>query len=381
MSSQLGSLAIVSGADETYTVPNQGVKGILIGNESGITVTVTMESGQVSKTLYPSTLDWFAVKPGFSGNIKIHPYTILSNISSWPASSLIFDAIGLNDTEEAANYPQQLTRNTNIGNTVTTTGGTASSIVNDNSALGTQFIESTPTGTGTSTVSIKNDGTVTINGDVAAVIKTLLQLIPTAANGASSVILGDAGRVVEILGPSQFDGNLNNKTGQNLTLVANGAEAIALLANGATQATLDTNGLNIPSSINPNMTGTTINGGTSGTAICYQVMQGTIKMAFIILSNFKTAASNQTIAFPVAFTATQEIRSNDTEAFKLLSSSNPVTVRQMTAFGAAGVAGSTSATSTLNGFGFCWNGSAIDTIQFNSGWASAHSGTIIIIGT
>src|ERR1700737_1019074 len=108
MSSSLGSLAIVANTAATFSAPNSGVKAILIGNESGLTVTITMESGGVQKTLYPSVLDWFAVNPGFTGTIKITPTVILNNSSSFPSSSLIFDAIGLNDPEQASMYPISL---------------------------------------------------------------------------------------------------------------------------------------------------------------------------------------------------------------------------------------------------------------------------------
>ncbi len=100
MSFNVGTLAITSGNDTSFQVPNDGVKAILIGNESGLTVTITMESGGVQKTLYPSSLDWFSVKKGFSGRIKIHPVTVLNNVAAWPASSLIFDRLK-NDREHS----------------------------------------------------------------------------------------------------------------------------------------------------------------------------------------------------------------------------------------------------------------------------------------
>src|SRR5712692_7423644 len=107
MSNYLGSKVIASGVNDYFQAPDSGVKAILIGNESGLTCTITMESGGVQKTLYPGQLDWYPVKIGFTGNIKISPSTILSNVAAWPSSSLVFDAIGLNDSEEASQYPVQ----------------------------------------------------------------------------------------------------------------------------------------------------------------------------------------------------------------------------------------------------------------------------------
>lgn len=210
MSVNLGNLAIVAGTNTQFQgCPQSGAKAILIGNESGLNCTITMEGGNVQKTLYPSTVDWFQIKPGFSGTIKIAPTALLSNTSSWPASSLVFDAVGLDDPENASMYPLPLVRNTNVGNTVSTTGGSTTSVTNDNQPLTpqNQFIEATPTGASGSTVVIATDGTMTIKGDVASVLTTLLQLIPGAAAGASSVKLSDSSRQTEILGTLLIDGN------------------------------------------------------------------------------------------------------------------------------------------------------------------------------
>lgn len=88
---------------------------------------------------------------------------------------------------------------------------TVTTLVNDGSSVGTQVIEMTPAGAASSTVSILNDGTVVIKGDVATVLTTLLQLIPGAAAAASSVKLGDAARTVEILGKLLVDGTTELK--------------------------------------------------------------------------------------------------------------------------------------------------------------------------
>lgn len=87
---------------------------------------------------------------------------------------------------------------------------TVTVLINDGSSLGTQIIESTPAGAASSTISVLNDGTVTIKGDVAAVLTTLLQLIPGAAAGASSVKLADSTRTTEVLGKALVDGTLES---------------------------------------------------------------------------------------------------------------------------------------------------------------------------
>jgi hypothetical protein len=98
---------------------------------------------------------------------------------------------------------------------------TVTTLVNDGSSIGTQIIESTPSGAASSTISILNDGTVTIKGDVASVLTTLLQLIPGAGAGGSSVKLGDAARQTEVLGSLLVDGITNLDNGA-LTTDGNG---------------------------------------------------------------------------------------------------------------------------------------------------------------
>jgi hypothetical protein len=163
VSFNVGSLTIAAGTPDTFKAPSDGMKAIIIGNESGLTVTVTMESGHVQKTLYPGILDWFAVKKGFTGNIKLNPEAMLSNVALWPSSSLIFDAIGIRDPEEATMYPISLPRVTNTGNTVNTTGMSGTTFIqNDNNVAGTSIIEATVIGDGSSAVTLTNDAIMTL---------------------------------------------------------------------------------------------------------------------------------------------------------------------------------------------------------------------------
>lgn len=165
MSYQIGTIAITAGVNTVQEAPSEGVKAILIGNESPLTVNIIMESGGVSKTLYPSTLDWFQVNQGFTGNIIIKPTAILNNGGQWPSSSLVFDAIGVNDPEQPNSYPLSLNRGINVGNNVGL-GTAATSIANDGNAANTPIVEATVAGDGSSAVKITNDAQVTL-GSVA----------------------------------------------------------------------------------------------------------------------------------------------------------------------------------------------------------------------
>ena len=236
MSSQLGSQVIASGSDSTFSVPSDGIKAILIGNESGLTCTVTMESGGVSKTLYPSTLDWFQVNRGFNGTIRIHPYTILSNVATFPASSLIFDAISVSDPEQASMYPLQLTRNTNVGNSINTTLGTASAVQNDGATSGTSVVEATVLGDSASAVSITNNGHATFGS--------------TTNNGLLEVI-GAAGNVtIHSTGEMDIDYKLLcnliiAELGNDFTIDVATGHKIALQNNGSDMVDINGSGLSL----------------------------------------------------------------------------------------------------------------------------------------
>ena len=87
---------------------------------------------------------------------------------------------------------------------------TVTTLINDGNSTGTQIIESTPAGAPGSTISILNNGTIIIKGDVSGTLTTLLQLI--SANIGSlvnaDVKISDAGSITEILGKLLVDSTL-----------------------------------------------------------------------------------------------------------------------------------------------------------------------------
>lgn len=104
----LGSITINSGINTTFTVPSDGMQGIIIGNLSGLTCTISMVGEGISKTLYPSAVDFFPIKKGFTGVISIVPASTLSNVPSFAANTLIFDAVGINEAINQNAYPSIL---------------------------------------------------------------------------------------------------------------------------------------------------------------------------------------------------------------------------------------------------------------------------------
>jgi len=70
-----------------------------------------------------------------------------------------------------ANFPVPLQYQTNIGNAGAVSSST-SNLINDGNVAGTQMIESTPTGAGSSTINVQNDGTINILGDQSGTLTT-----------------------------------------------------------------------------------------------------------------------------------------------------------------------------------------------------------------
>lgn len=119
MVQRLPDIQLQSGVAVSTNVP-LFVAGYIIGNESGLSVTVEMQGLFNPKNLYPGTVDFFPCKANFSGNILINNVTMLSNVSSWPSSFLTVDMVTLQDKIDTSLYPMALpTRQT----TTPTTSG------------------------------------------------------------------------------------------------------------------------------------------------------------------------------------------------------------------------------------------------------------------
>lgn len=122
-----------------------------------------------------------------------------------------------------------------------------------------------------------------------------------------------------------------------------------------------------------------LNGATSGTATLYQNMTGTVKLVIVVCSSFRNGGgSNQNLAIPVPFTQGFQVQSGDIPAISFVQSSSVKNFTVITGLASGG--GSNSTVSVLGSWSFGESLSAIDTIQFNSGGASNHSGLIIMKG-
>lgn len=111
----LGSLTISSGVKSVFNGPGQGIQGLVIGNESGLTCLVTLEGCAIQKTLLPGTVDFFPAAPGFNGNVLVSPSIQIATAILYPSSYLSFDAVGLNEPFNASLYPMALNRPMSAG--------------------------------------------------------------------------------------------------------------------------------------------------------------------------------------------------------------------------------------------------------------------------
>lgn len=229
--------------------PN-GVGRIVVYNESNVNLKLSWGS---FSTYCPA---WTAMLYCIStSNININWQQQSTLVSTGaPISQVIVEAFDNNETI-VGTFPAALVRQTNIGNTVSTAMGGSTSLQNDGN-IQTTIIEATPSGAPSSTVVIDNEGNITIKGNNAGVLTTLLQLI---AGASPAVKLAAAATPTEVLGNLQVDGSLN---------------------------------------LMP--TPTNVAGTVSGSCDVYYIQKGTIKE---ILLNFKAMKTNQVdLALPVSFT-------------------------------------------------------------------------------
>jgi len=124
-----------------------------------------------------------------------------------------------------------------------------------------------------------------------------------------------------------------------------------------------------------------VNGGTSGTATCYQVVQGTFKYAIIVYNNFKTAGSTQNLVLPTAFTYGFAIRSEQTPSTSFLLAAAAQSCNIITSLPAsASASGGVSSGTTIGGYnqGECRHG--CDTLQYAASASVATNGFHVLEG-
>lgn len=180
---------------------SSGQGRIVVWNESSVNLQLSWGSFSTYCPAWMGNLYCLDVN---NVNITWSQQSIL-NASGAPASQVIVEAYDAGECIDEV-FPVALTRQFNIGNQVNTVSGSATNIQNDGNAGGTQFIESTPTGASSSTVSFDNNGNVTIKGNNSGVLTTLLQLI---AGGSPAVQVAALNVLTTMLGGLTVNQNLS----------------------------------------------------------------------------------------------------------------------------------------------------------------------------
>lgn len=245
MSNQYGKIDISGGKEVIEDVGGTGLSGILIGNESGFTCKVTLTGAGIVRTLYPGTVDFFAIPDGksWNGNLKIMPIADLSNTADWPGSYVYIDTFGTSE-RPSGQYPMALPRTGNIGNTVNTSMGGSNTLQNDGNVGTTEFLEATASGSSTSNYSFKTSGDMWIGQYVSSTFKKLWEIV----TGSSPVVYllnrfwAFSGSVLQVADSNGTLANIFGVDGNGFTFLQNhatGKETVIYSSTGSQIVAID----------------------------------------------------------------------------------------------------------------------------------------------
>lgn len=439
MSNVFGKLPISAGVQVLEDVGGTGLSGVVLGNESGLTCEITLQGAGVNRTLYPGTADFFEVPKGrsWSGNLQIDPSSNLSNASSWPSSFVQVDTFGFNE-KPAGVYPISFFRAGNVGNTVdtNTVSAVTTNVTNDGNPATTVFIEATQSGNASgSNVVERNDGSFFRSQYVSNVLTRLLELVVGASplfkiGKGVQVEMADSGSVfspVMFLNGSDYL-NLQCPSSSNHFIITaqdgtpimtfSGNSLSCSLGPGSAYAGEDHNGNAadllgvstssgntqlfshptgnavdiVDSSVNTiatfdgpnkclNLSGTvqTVNGDTSGTMTVQEIFSGGSKWVIVKQNNYRQAAATpQQLVLKNTFTGPFGILNLGCGGMQILNGASVQSgnyFNSMVATGSAFLAETSSQQATIG-----WNNTAIDRVQSQGSYASAHTGVFILAG-
>lgn len=432
MSIQLGPITLTPGTP--VRIPLQNISGVIaakLTNGSPFDLSVTGFGFQGVGTVPAGTEYMLDASVENSGTINILP---VNNVGVSGNGIANLDVYIQGEKVPVGTWPITVPPQT-----VQAKVSTVTTLINDGNTNGTQIIESSPVGQA-STTSVTNDGLWVLKTLVAGALHQFLK----TQNVGNLLQLGQAGDVAEVLGALTVDqlltaaanillpnniplqskdsgGTVRNLLALDASNIShfaagganqyswfdNAAAELARLTNlemfslhdfavgGLTDVsakaairasdghvifdngsfTTDGGGnlVNTPSS-------TVLNGSTSGTATLYMEMRGTVKRLFLFLNNFRNGgASAQTIALPTTFGAFGYCRTTSFPAAQLLKTGAPVTVNVITTLAVGG--GTSTGATVFGGYSFFdFQANGFDTVSFNSGQATAHTGGLIIEG-
>lgn len=111
MSISIGQVTLTVNTPGIFgSVPNMGVQGVIITNDSPFNVAISLQGTTAGGTLLPETADFFPVRIGFNGNITYNPTQVITNPASYTAAQLNFDIVGLGEPFNPGAYPVALSR-------------------------------------------------------------------------------------------------------------------------------------------------------------------------------------------------------------------------------------------------------------------------------
>lgn len=199
MSQPLDPITLVPGQGQNIQLPNaSNIQAVLLSNKSSYDLIVDglEESGPRWHTA--GTENLYVVAGHSAGKLSLSVYNN-ANISN-PPSSIALGTIYLKGEKlPPGSWPVSIPTQT-VSATVSNVQ--AQTLVNDGNAQ-TTIIESTPSGATSSTISIDNEGNVTIKSINGSTVVPLLQLI---AGASPAVKLFTSGYQVEALGNLWADG-------------------------------------------------------------------------------------------------------------------------------------------------------------------------------
>lgn len=358
------------GPGGVFPAPHAGPNKLAIFNESVYNLQLWLPDGS---TAYLPAWSARLICRSLPASAPIY-WTVLETLAAAnPPSSLVVVEAYEPSESVAEHFPAALTRQTNVGNTVSMSGGSAMNVVNDGQPAGTQVVEATASGDSVSSVSLDNIGNLVL-GSGQAGHSGKITLGPPAAPGPGSGGLYQRSallstRTLQLVG---LDTN-----GYRFEQIDDGGRIYWIDKNQTIAAVLDISlgalGLGVyPAQVNATSGGSGYL--TWGMPFAYND-PNFFKMLFINLYSLKNGSSTITINLPVQFYNHVFYLAGDIPGMHLFNGANAVTTQQFNP-------GSTSpvSTTTIQSGAIGWAASAVTSLTVDPNNASSHSGSLIVCG-